>query len=1330
MACENIIETYREWKTKQEAKGFTKEVMDKAWIAALREKRTGENLAILNRILEGNAGVLEIAIAYNNTSKTVGVQMLDVRLTDTGTVKLFVENGVYEFEIGETKNIVVQGNVGKVKYAYVPVMELTKNTTLGSSEDMRTKLTEKELKKFQKLEADIHGNPEKMVDLLNEINKLDGTKTADMEGLTQLLKEMDPKFFTKMNTYIRDSATENGGVIDGKNIAINISKARRLDGNKQTAAEAYVHEIVHAYTRFAVEAARNGDAETRRILDKLEYIMKVAKANTTWQHMLGEVAEVDATDKQKADAKEMYRYIFLSEHAEDEFMAHVLTNPIVKKHMQKILVKEESKDKTLLGRVKELWNYITGLLVGDYKFNDKSANIQEATKVLAFMFAEYNNRAVVKAAQSDTLIEKLKEGFSTLDEDTGAKLHEWMKKIMPAGEIEPKPEGQAAQALWFAKVIAKMALDKEYRKATMTMLDQLGWMNISGSIGSIIRDFIEGDKTSNAVDWLSVQSDKIDQSKMNVAAVTSDIVTKGFKKALTQEMDEALTTVILDTDLQSVMKYYTQNQLIAMLEDSAKLDAALITAKIKLKEADPQHEGWNVNQAAGLGHYMITGKAHYAQLLNAWNIARGIGSEKRRKAQREIVDAIDRVATLQALHQLRYEHSKELKIVAKMMKDEWEGVEIVIQTAKAIHKESMETILKGNEAFAIKGYSKELFDDQIEMEVAPTDAEAEMNAKGFKKVHELKDNKLINTKTKYAIYVSTSYTTNDWNRASTRLTKNHTKGTTLKDIWYAEDTTYSHKKYIINKKKIDVERYELISKMNDKNLDLTTVDYGLSPVIDQYGDIVGYRVMMEKGMKKDLLKQNKRATDVLGATKATLLDKQQSKKHNEKVLDLIKEDAKENYIPGQSIGKDQSVYVLIKDGSTDAELQEIWDIMPAEFRTEALKNAEKGLPVRKDLLHNYFGYRELSLVNMPLLKDYMPQIIKSAIRIAEAIWKEFIKITKVDILIKMPFVLVGNILSNIVYAINTGSSPLEILRMYIDSTRNVLSYLKKHRELVKLEQLVTIGKATTMDKERIVTIKRELVNNSSVHELYELGVYQAIVEDVSKEEMSSKNRLKQNYKDRAAKVPKIVKDGLNWLYLTEETQLYKFATEVLQMSDLVARDIENKKMKEMIALQAKGKKPLPLWYVKHLEETQDEEGFIIRVSSDITNRRRAMGPKEKAYFEKVAKAYKDRAILNNFVNYNKLSGPVEEYLNKMGFIMFTKYAKRIQKVIVDTGATYPLKSMAILLFDSFIWDMDTIQDQQIFTKSWYNLTPKDPFSMIMNVLQPALVQTNTTYRFL
>lgn len=1290
----------------------------------LYEVKVAKDLNILNLPDKGygdwniSTTVKHLRLLYPDTKFNENMTNKELRkvLTDLGFDAIGYANSAEGRRSGNVDSLIILNSDS---------VEIVSNTEVGVGDSIATVMDSKgvvrgskggdskvNLSKFKRIEKDVHRNIEAMQELVEELHKIGGEKESagHLDYLKGLVGKLNPKFLTKMTTYINEKASETGGVMTNSAIAISVSKANRLAGNQQSEAEVYVHEVIHSYVAFALDLARSGDIEARKLYRELEYVMKVARENMTWKDFLP-AESIDAKLEEK-NAREMYKYIFDSANAEDEFIAHVLTNPIVMAKAEKIMLRDKSKDKSLWGKVKEVFESLMDLIAGNFEFSDRKKNIREITEKLAFRLAEYNNKAVVEAKKNESVTDRLLDVLNTTDEKLADKIEELVNEHMPAGVVGPRPKSVLGQAKWTAEVVSKMALDPIYRNQLSKLATAFG-MPPEGTIQTIMRDFTEQDELTKTVDWMALASDRIDGFKMTLIGTVKEAVEKGFKSKLSKDEKKSLTRVVMDTDLASVFGKYSNAEMRRLLRDNDALETKIGRVKHQLKLKSGKNYYWNVNQASGLGYYLATGKAHIAQNMNAVNIARGLLSAEYRKIDKELVALIDEVATLTAL---KYTDDAHKLRVEKLMKEDWNGVRNVIGIAENLKSEAKNTLFNESSTHIVKGYTKEIFDDKITMEVATLDEKVDMEKRGFKLVKELDKHAGDSNKIKFGLYVSDSFNTSEWYRTTARLTKLGTKGTTLSSLWYASENSYAKLQWKTNKTKLDVDRINMVTSMYKGELDLTKVEYGLVPVLNEDGAVTDYRYMMDKNAKEDFLGMSTDIGDIVGRTRASIFDKGETDKHNQKLLDVIVRDAKENYRSGDQTGENDKLYVLITENSTDEKIKDLWKVLPKSFKEEAMKSKDKGLPVRRDLMNNYFGYRHLSVSNFPLLKEITPEIIKNLIRIAEVLWMEFIKISKVDVLIKMPAVAVGNIVSNFMYSVMTGTSPRELLKMYTESTRDVRAYLKKHREMVELKNAKATGNVRRLPVERIAQLEREL-KASPIHELYELGIYQAIVEDVSKDEFTSTNKLKQWYRDKTESVPTVIKDGLNWIYLTEETQYYKFMTEVVQMSDLVARDIENRKMKSITDRQKNGQKRLPKWFLR------DHPG----------NELRKLSGKELKEFEAKSKEMRLDLVLNTFINYNRPSGSLEEYLNKVGLVMFTKYAKRIQRVIGQTGMKYPVKSLMTLLGQEFLLDVETIQDQSFLTKSWYNmglgendLIPGKPlFDYLMEVFTPTVMQAST-----
>jgi len=398
--------------------------------------------------------------------------------------------------------------------------------------------------------------------------------------------------------------------------------------------------------------------------------------------------------------------------------------------------------------------------------------------------------------------------------------------------------------------------------------------------------------------------------------------------------------------------------------------------------------------------------------------------------------------------------------------------------------------------------------------------------------------------------------------------------------------------------------------------------------------------------------------------------------------------------------------------------------LPPMFKRAMRDNAHGELAVREDLFHNYFGYRHMSISNNKFLKKFTPAVMMRLLGIAEKMWQEFIKITKVDILVKMPVVIFGNMVSNFMYGVMTGTNPIELLRDYTESARDVGKYFQDHTELIELRLAKRTGNVDKRDVNKIKVLERRLEANP-INELAELGIYQSIIEDMDHKELDSTNKLKKAVDDKLSGAPEIVKQGLDMLYLTENTKYFKMMNEVLTKSDLIARDVQNRKLKRVEEKQANGDMALPKWYVEKGVDKLDSYKYK-------KTTKQLHGETKRAFLKEAAK-YRHSKVLNTFINYNKASGKYEEYLNKMGAIMFTKYAKRIQKVLTETAATNPLNVLLTILSEEALGDVETIFDQSLLTRSWYNMGISDgdmipgtnPFTRIMDMMEPPLVRLAT-----
>lgn len=1221
-----------------------------------------------------------VALDLNGSGKTVQRDIKSVY--DKGnTLVVELDRGPrWTFNKGQDRSQTADGTTEKVKFVEIAGIGKAANelVNLGNKKD------DSNWDNLEKDETYIHGDPQSMLKMLETLHEMGGNKATDedMKYYRKLLEAMDAKFFKKMALFMKKTSQDSGGWVDGNSLHFKVSKNKMLAGNQQTEAEIYLHEVVHTMTKFA---RLSNTPEARAIERELEYAMAEMKKNTKWEDFLPAASMNEKLEKQIA--KEMYDYVFTSENAMDEFIAHVLTNNIVKAKAQQIKVHNDKIATTLLEKVFNIFSALVDVVLGNYRFTEKNNTVFDQVFNLATQLGEINNRAEAKKREHDNLAQVANNLVNAVDAKIARKLNDlkdkWIVDDNTRLEDYPTTGSRFVKGKWLFKLIKKAAVNESYGKVLGLIASSYG-IKPDGIIRNVLADFSESSAHEKAVEWIQLESDKIEGARNTLINTGKKHVLDGFKKKLNAAEERALLRTIVDLDMAILLpeagkekKYDNQFEMRdvkKLLTDEEYLDKQIRRAKHRLKIAGgEEYYNWYTNQATGLGYYLATGKANIAQNFNAVNIARGLASTHYHNPKGAVIREIDVIATLVGIQNTGiYERA----LAAQLIETERAGVLNVMQMHRGYNKEAKATLFGNNGTQMIKGYSKEIFDDTIEVQIAPMADREEMEAAGFKFRGELEGKYNDKTDQPMGLFVSASFGRNEWLRGATRLVGIGSRGTTITETKYADKGDFAGERAARDIARLDTERLKLVQKQLRGEFNKDEYDYGLAPVFNDNGDVVNYRYMMGKDAKESLLKQDTSVSEVLGRTYGAMLDKSHSKEHNKKVLKSILDNMEENWQSGV-LGKDLvTEYTLISPDAHDKKIKELYAILPKEFKDAINERKDRTLAVPTSLMPMYFGYRHLSIVDLPGLKKYLPKVVVELLRLVEAMWIELVKIVKTNILLKIPKVLFTNILSNFIQSVNMGLGIVDSWKLHKESFRDIRSHIKANRELAKLKLKVTANEATAQDRDRIKMLEATLKNNPA-HELMERGMYQAFQEDVEAAELRGSNRLKKMVDKKLEILPSFVRTPLQWLYLSEETAFYKAMQEILQMSDLIFRDVMNRSFKIKEKKQADGLIELPTWYLK------ENPGAPIR----------KLEGKERAKFLAEARQMNMYAVLTMAVNYNKPPSSMEAYFNRIGPLRFTSYIKRIQSVAQKTTLEHPVRSAAIAMVESFVYDFDTIQDQ-------------------------------------
>jgi hypothetical protein len=1110
------------------------------------------------------------------------------------------------------------------------------------------------------IEPNIMDSVDNMIEMADLVEDISPVKTSpDMINYYKdtIASMINTDFIPKMKYYLHREGSKTHGQVEGRKIGVNVSANEKMLNGEMGAQEVHWHEILHAMTKFALSDTHNNAIYAIR--KKIEYLRKEAEKVITIEHLMPEKYVDGKAEFELAKAR--HEYIFSSENGLHEFIAFGMTNEKVINILKQHTVKEDAKPTTLWEQLKAFVGKLLDVATMKYSFDSVGKTQHSALMQLTLDLHQYNNKAENKLSERADLGIKI---YRVLEKGNVklSKLRESLVTKMGGTEIAPPPPDNASKwemAKWMAHYLPKLLVRDDMKGYRELVLTQLG-MSPEGFIQNVLRDLTNPDELERLIERISINSDSIDRVRNTISEVTRVGILEEFDEKLTEYEEEMLTYAMLDIDLESIYGEYDIDSIVELYSNPSKVKEEIAKSEARLKKLDPKNSNWNITQAKGLGRFMLTHEGGLTQNLNASNIARGILTESRREPSAELVAEIDKLATLTGIKGLS--GSVKADFVKRATSDK-SGIEHLLNLSKAIKKESREKLFD-TDVNLIKGYSKELFDDSIDIQFKPVDMKDEMRAQGYTLESKLPSSSMDKNEVPMGIYRATSFVGNTHNRGALRMTNTKKRGTSLSDIAYAQDDKVAIR---LARKDINKAKIEVRSRVRDIEKGKGVEDDGkLTPVLNDAGDIVNFRYMMSKANKKQLLNQDTKISTVLGKTNGSISDKVDTITHNEAVLDVIMEDMEKNYVEGFQRGNNGQFYVKIENNSPDKKIQELYRIMPANVKL-AIKSSKNGyIAVRKDMVHNYFGFREGSILDIhPLIGKIDLPTVKRWIVIAEKMWQELVKISKVDIVIRTPAVFIGNVVSNFMFSVINGASPVRVAKMQYANWVNTNEYVKMVHEIEKLK----LSEKITGEKNSRITGLESTLKANPVHDLMEAGMYQTIIEDIERADFKSNNKISSIINEKTKGAPSWVKQGVHWVYISDQTSLFKFMTTATQLSDFVARATEYQLMAE----------------------------------------------------RGVSKEARINHVLDTFVNYNKPASRFEEYLNDMGLIMFTKYAKRIQRAIARDGKSKPLNIILAALAQEMTLGVDDIYDQNMLTRN-YSTIGINPIDHVLRVLTPTALE--------
>lgn len=1114
---------------------------------------------------------------------------------------------------------------------------------------------------YENLVTDMLNDPTKIVGMAEELAKdtdvvlNEGYKNqliGNLQSIVGPLKDMQAQVNIHLNK--REKELHGQVVLTGKNVDVWI--ADNVDGRTKSKLETYVHELYHAVTSYAL---KSNDPKfqwvKRQIADVREEFLDKISAEKLVELSAKEVGEVPLTLEQ---ANSILDYVSNRSTGLEEFVAHAMTNKPTMRALYTIKTDKKEEHPDLVSKVIAMIRNAIELVTRKLTKAPKTNNDYEQMVWLVNKLTTTHQKHAEK--RKPIVIENILSYVSHIEESIVGYYTNYSKKQEDKIFTLPKNANSFQKGLYLGKLTYNAMFNEQSKRILETSLSGRGSIfHPESTISTAIRDMSTSDAQQDLAEYMGLMSQQIDQGRKFRDTVTRIAINKAFDRELDQTEWELISDVLLDTDAGLLLDVYDDKLLDLMDQNNLNSEIQKYENAIK-KTSNNKDYNYYKYQMKGLADYMVIGSADIAQLLNARNIAKKLNADKVDTVSEQLVKDIDILTSLYALKKVGQEKRDRVKL---LMSDQPNGIGTVLAYQQGIRNKAEEELFptEADKVHMIKGHTAELYADDRELIAAPMTERKRLEQQGWKFVKKLTRHELDRNQVEVGQFITNTQVKQSFNTIAMRMTDKHRVGTTITESYgmtgHAEDTKALAKADITKLIKLQA---KIVEEQKNGTYKRENSTNNLLPLQNIIGDTVDFRYVMLKKDKKNLLGMDRRANHVLGKTYANMYDKSTSAVFNDKMMEIIKKDAKENYVEDRRIGKNLKEYIEVKKDSHNKEVKDLWNILPDKIKREN----PNGIVVRRDLMYSYLGFRDMSLGGSDFVKRLHPTV-QYAIHIGEKLWQEIIRITKADIIIRMPSVILGNIWSNLLIPIMMGENPVEVTKLTLEGVRELTEYVKGIKQLVDIEAKEAAGIATKEDLRRKNTIKENL-DKSAVKDLVDAGFYTSIVEELETE-VEDKGLIARFLNDKLESTPRIVRDGLNLLYLTENSLPFKLISVATQYSDFSARYAQ----------------------------------YHLSVRRGID--------KDKAL--KQARDY--------YVNYHKPNGRFLEWANQMGFVMFTKYFTRIQKAIRDYGTTHPLKALLFITGQyAYIGDVGDITDQSLLVKD-LSILFYNPFEAPLNVITPS-----------
>tara|TARA_R110002167_G_scaffold318620_1_gene524305 strand:+ start:3610 stop:16836 length:13227 start_codon:yes stop_codon:yes gene_type:complete len=952
--------------------------------------------------------------------------------------------------------------------------------------------------------------------------------------------------------------------------------------NGQSPQEAYAHELLHAMTGIGLDQSPLVRQRIEKLYDNVLDTLgrKYGKGQEYKVFLPSNTGPTNlATSKEILMARELFNHAFYAKesHRLHEFMAFANTNASLSNFMKQNDVAQRTD---LYGRMLSAIKYIVDtikLVLNQKVYNPTDlSQVAEAVAITEQLVAAQNKYK----SKHEQIRSK---GYKALDASDQI-IRKFANNAFKAYERAAKQASDEGKDIETASVPLKVATGlimvpyiyfgehnavQEIRNSAMEKLNY--------SLRGILKEFGDGVLSPGMIEQL-LQS-KVNISKQRQLAETFQIDWFNGNKAngvnsiwqsldptkdhaMSVETREALTNVMLRTDISQLITAGLDldspagmKKIISLIgkDPTAGQERGLLKQQI-LKKLNVSGAHPAVKYASELAHWMMTGNTE--RLSNARQNAYSIALDYLPNPTEERVGLLDAFATISALGEI---DSRDAENIGELANKEFaanpneNGIISIMQAHVHYKAKSRRDLFDGDPTQMMKGYIVERMDNLTDIKIGTPEEKDAMYEQGY--TYEVPLSKIAAGQTHYIMYVNRNKPEVKDVSGVMSTTNQRNQGTTLTEILSLND---KYKDPVTKKPDMFMIRAEVkkFKKHQDKLAKQLSFDsrFKFRPIFDQNNVITDYRILMNHKDTKKILKPDLEFQNVFAHMHSNLVDRKNTIINDKETIHLLVHEQEDLYktYPNQ--------FVNILD--PESKYFDRYQKMPRAIREYMQEFAVSGkFMVRIDIIDKVFGYKQIDITQAKIFENNQHPFLKQMAGLAHYTVKETVSYGKNRVVLAVPKVIIGNMMSNVAQLLMRKISLPYITNKLLEGLSEYKRYSKDTIKMRKLQYQIdtkNLNSTNSAEAQEVARLKVRIESNK-IHAMNEAGVDSLIIEDLNDAQLDgyfnrmSRILFKGNLKHIGDKIPRTLQTVAHTLFWTKESLPYKYSKQVVQMTDFMGR---------------------------------------------------------------------------------------------------------------------------------------------------------------------------------